>query len=461
MDSGADLGRSASPNHADIWVILGRSVSAEGDTAAEPQTDDPKDKKKRPWESLKWRLWLVFCDCAAALLWMFGLVKLFAVDIDRILVEAAVPSATWLLDYRLIAIPVFAAVVAGLFWRRWTLFFLVYVAAFPVIVVFWKIPAFMVKRRSWTLFMVALNTIANIIRDVRFFLLAGSLAVISAFLIVVATEDYLLVLAALCLAVVFLWSLVHVTVDTFRPSWFLDVHKRAIDGILSFTKSITTPPESVLAKPSDAVLNMAEVTDVVTKMQWTVAVNRGMYFWAYRLQQYRQLQLGLLFNSLAYGSLFVASVLTFGLLNLALLKVDSGQFEYDTYPSSLAMFVYGLSTLVLSDGGGVAARDDVAYLLRFFAGLFGVCFLGIFAVNLFFTWRRDREDSELKDTVRTLRVRARQHEAEFRAWVRVDIEETIRRLTQLGQTGILLFVDRFTGSMPSDFFEEGDEDGIA
>jgi hypothetical protein len=102
------------------------------------------------------------------------------------------------------------------------------------------------------------------------------------------------------------------------------------------------------------------------------------------------------FNILSYVWLFVGSVLAFSLINYALLKISSSEFAFESYPSLIAMIAYGASTLALNESGRVSASGDMAQLLRLTAGFYGLCFLAVVAVNLLFTFGKDREDRALK-----------------------------------------------------------------
>lgn len=121
------------------------------------------------------------------------------------------------------------------------------------------------------------------------------------------------------------------------------------------------------------------------------------------------------------------------------------------------MIVYGLSTLALNDGGGVSAQGDVGYLLRVIAGVFGVLFLGAFFLNFAFTLKGDREEEELRRTVKDLRSRARAHESDIRNAIRVSVDEASNRFFQLGLGSLETVLRYFQRSVPPDFFHVDEE----
>lgn len=115
-----------------------------------------------------------------------------------------------------------------------------------------------------------------------------------------------------------------------------------------------------------------------------------------------------------------------------------------------------MSSLVLSDGGGVAAKGDVADLVRIVAGFYGPLFLAVFLLKLIFSWRQRRDDQSLAATVRALRRRAREQEEQLRADYNVGVDEAVRRLERLRQ-GFYVIVVWLTSLIPADYNTGSDE----
>jgi len=458
MKSAASPGPGVPGEGLDVWSILDRSITQSAQPADRTDEAQPESEAKRepPWKSFTWRVWFWASDIVGLLTWTYVLLKLFVVDIDRVILDATVPSATPILDYRLLFVMAGAAILALLFWRWKTALFLTYVALFPLVVVFWKAPWFVAKRRSWMTFMVALNTVGDLFRNLRYQLVSKSIWIVAAAVILLFSNDYVLAVAAVCLSFLLVWSAMRVMADSLRSSWFLKVQEDLISKIVgsSFMRSLTTLDESDLPTRSDVILSEHQVNSVVSKIQGGAIVNRALYAWAYRLQRYRQSQLTLILNGAAYISLFIGSALTFALLNLALLKIAPGQYDFVEHPSTLAMCAYGISTLFWSSAGGVTASGDVAHLLVISAGLFGPLYLAGVVVNAFFALKREREETALEETVQRLRERARRQEAEFRAGMRVGIQEACDRLNALGKVGMLAFIERLTEGIPPDFLDQ-------
>jgi hypothetical protein len=403
---------------------------------------------------------VLLLDLMGSVVWVYALVKLAIIDIDRILLEAAVPGSAWILDYRALLFLLAVCLTSIFLWRWLALAAIGYVLFFPLVIVFWKVPALIIRRklyRGWLMWMVVFNGLVNFVRNLRYYLVSKSLLIIVVLGILFMSNKYVLIFSAIILLLLLAWAIERILFDTFRTSWFLRVQKRALDTVTSW---ILKPEQrwsaEILAKRDEGTLNSTELQNVASRIQLEIVANQFLYYWAYKLRQYSQSQLSFLFNSFSYGLLFLGSVLVFWLLNLALLKVEPGQFAFDDYPSRIAMLLYSLSSLVLNDGGGVSPQGDLAFILRVIAGFYGIFFLSVFVVNLLFTYRGAREDTELRSTVEDLRERAKAHEAEFRAALQVSFDEACDRLLALGLGTFVMVIRLLKSAVPPDFARDAD-----
>jgi hypothetical protein len=387
---------------------------------------------------------------------------LFVVDIGRIAVDAVWPSMNWLLGYKSLGILLIVFVLAAFFWRWTALLCTLYIAFFPLVVLFWKIPNLVVKLkmyRSWMFWMLLLNGFVVFFRNLRYQLMSKSLAVIAVAVILLTDNRFLLVPAAAVLFLLLLIAAGRVVVDTFQPSWFLRSQKKALELVTSHLIEPSVKWRDDIAAKSDAdVLTAKEIQELSGKIQLGIVATHGLYLWAYKLQQYRERRLAFLFSFSAYAWLLVGVVVSFTLLNTAALKIDAGQYTFDTYPSLLAMTTYSLCTLALNDGGGVSPDGDISYLLRIAAGLFGVLFLGAFVLNLALTLKGTQQEEELRRTVADLRFRAHTHETAISDAIKVSFNEACNRFLQLGLGGMQTVIRYFQESIPPDFFEIDEDD---
>lgn len=439
----------------DIWLVLERGAPANAGTAqpAVTQAANPPKPTTR-WSRLK--RWTVFrfLNALAVVAWLYVFLKLFIFDVDHALVTA-VPLIQPLLDFRVLVFLFLIALIAVFFWHLKALGAVAFVVFYPFVVTFWKVPNLAHKLRldqNWVFWMLLFQGVIAGFRNLRFMLLCATFGLASALVILLFAQTYLLVPASLVLVGLLIWTVARVVTASMRTSSFLTSQKKALDSVASFGERFV----KVELPPRDAggTLTLSEVQALSLAIVVRLVANRALYLWAYKLQQYRQSSLGLLLSLAGYCLLFVGSVFTLGLVNLALLKSDPGQFTFSTFPSALSMMLYGLSSLFRTEGGGVAAGGELAYLLQLIAGIYGPLLLSVFVLSAVITVRGAREDRDLRRTVSELRARARAQEADLTAVLRVGIDEALERMRRLGFAWLLFVYDFFRRNIPADFIDE-------
>lgn len=438
--------------HVDVWDLLERSV--ERTPAANPGSPETTDDTPAATSERKFVWRRRFLDTTAIAAWVYGFLALFVVDPVRAFLDAVAPEVSWLADYRFVVVLALLVWVSIFRWKWFTLGVATYVVTFPLVVLLWKLPRRVFRRKSWTPVMVAVNALALVLRNLRYNVISKSLLVLFAGAILVTESRPVLLASGAGLLVLLGWATARTLRRTFERNWFFRYQESAIDALVgsSFFKNFTTSEvQKVLSTPRDT-LNSNEVAQISTGISMWIIANRAIYFWAYRLREYKQARLTAVFNLASYAWLFLGSASAFGFVNLALYKADPAFYSYGSRPSSLAMIVYGVSTMALNDGAGVTSASALAHILRLAAGLFGVLFLAVVAGDLVLTWRRERDEDALDATVEAFKSRARQQEENLRGLVNVGVDEARRRLQDLG-LGLAGVVAYFTSSMPDDFYD--------
>jgi hypothetical protein len=115
--------------------------------------------------------------------------------------------------------------------------------------------------------------------------------------------------------------------------------------------------------------------------------------------------------------------------------------------------MYSLATLFVQEGGGISAAGDWAFGIQLAAAIAGPVLFLTFILNFLVTYRRERDESELRELVDELKQTAREQDARFQAEWSVGVDEAQRRLDELG-AGMGVVVRWVTSSIPADFFDE-------
>jgi hypothetical protein len=132
-------------------------------------------------------------ESVAIIFWLYVLLKLFVFDVDRFLIAHINPDYIWVSDYRSL---ILIAIVAGsllIVRRRYLLFWFLYIAFYPLILLFVKLSRAVWKRRSWILGFVLLNSAMSIYATFRYKFIFIALFVLSIFLIIKLSNPILLI----------------------------------------------------------------------------------------------------------------------------------------------------------------------------------------------------------------------------------------------------------------------------
>lgn len=447
------------PQPWDIWEALQRHASERDRTSEHQDGDDAADEGANPGTSdgsstsrigiFKW-IWIA--DVLGLLFWIYLLVGLLIVDVDRLIAEQLPGPVAWLFVFKAIPVALVMVIIGLFFWRLWALLFLLYVVMFPLVVLAWKLPYFVYRARSAILVLMGLHGVALMLKEFRYHFITKPLWFLAAAGILFTDSPMLLATGALLVSCLLFWSFWRTIAHALRPNWFLGSQTDLIMGVMnsSAMKQFVRIEDDLKTRDRLTEVEASQVALYVTK---EALLNRALYWWAYQLQQYKASYLTAVFNGAAYFWLILETVAAFWLLNLALLEANAAQYTYGTYPSSIGMLVYSFSTIALNDGAGISSDGNLGHLLRLAAGACGLVLVATFGMGMLVHWRRERDVSSLDETVADLKSRARQHGKEFELELHVGVSEAVKRLEELG-TGMHFLVTRLVSGIPADFLEE-------
>jgi hypothetical protein len=420
--------------------------------AAEEDAAEKKRKRRRL------RRTILILDVVAVLIWTYFFFKLFVVDIDRIALQRLAPWSVSLLGFRfLVWIGILVALVG--FFKHVAWLYLAYIAFFPFIVIFWKIPRLVYRRGSWIFFVGIVNAAADVVQSLRYSVVSKGLALIAAVLALTLHVEWIVFLCSTYLLLLLMWSYWRTLRASFQRSRFLTMQDQAINSIMDSDVVKTWSQLAPEFKRDDVALySQAQVQMFCNGLQNSVILNRGLYFWAYQLEQYRQTVASLVLSLLSWFLLLLATIATLTVANVALYHVDPHQFTAASVPTVLEMTLYSFTSLALNTSAGIESAGDWAVLIRIVAGFLGVVLLLGVLSNVIFSIRKERDSSQIAETVRRIKQRAVAQEEQLRdQYDVVTIEDAITRLQRIS-AGLLGIVTWLTSSLPPGFIEDAQDD---
>ena len=434
-----------------IWRRLELGTSNPNAEAARSQSTPATTPTKAP-ATTRSRRWLYrLLGLMGATLWVYFFLKLFVIDADRILIGTIAPAAIALLDYRFV-VTLGAIVVVVLLARRWP-FYVAYVLFFPAVVLV-KIAIYLVRHRSWALFLGLLQAASSLFADFRYNAVTKSLALIAAIFIVTTSVEWLIWPSGVYIAVLMFWSLWRRVRRLLSAPSFVQMQRRAIRGVMdSAWLGRLTNLSDDLAEGGAEPYSPTERVQVSNTISIAIGVTKALYLWAYQLERYRRrYSPSVVFNMASYTWVFFATVAGFTLLNTALLKVAPEQYSTTGELSPISIVAYSMSTLVFGQAGGIQATGQLAYVLQVAGGVAGIFILTTFLFTLALTFLRERDEVATQALVADLRAEAQQQERRFVDAYAVTVDEGLARLNQLGEAtaGIVMYLARAMPAVPGD-----------
>jgi hypothetical protein len=429
---------------SDIWSKVNYDLIEGGDESTGIVA--PKVEGK-DW-LVRWKRVRAFVDLFASVFWIYAFLQIFVFDVDRALLGLISPGAESLGNYRVL---IFLALLAGaaLVGKRLKpQATILYVLAFPLVVLLWKIPKTLIKTRSWVAFFAVANVVVDVFGSFRYVAVATAAWVFAAVFILATDWDALLIVSMLALMsdlVVSFWRTIRFSI---RPARFLSFQATTIERVVESDRMerIVALSEELQSEDIE-VFNAQQQQTFTSTLANAVLTHRVLGFWAYQLDQYRRSTFSVLFNFASYLGLFLQTLATFSLINYALYKADENSaFTYAAAPSLIDFGRYVLASFGGGEIAAVQSHSDLAGLISIISTLIGLVFLLGLGLTIFFSIRQGRQDEAAKETIDRIHRQGDLLEGKLRGEYGVSIEEAVERLEELqyALVGLITYLSQRT-----------------
>lgn len=386
--------RPAAPRASatEVWdrvdaLLLDERVDAPLPAAVPVQRVRGAARKSRRFKRRMWAL-----DCIAAILWIVSLTKLLVADVDRFLIDSMWPQGVWVLDLRWAVGLMMVALLLVLFRRRTLALTFGYVAAYPAVLLLWKLPKFLLRRRSRSLTFAVANGLAAIVVQARRLVSTVAITTFSVLLIVMSQTNWLIAMGALGLLTTLTWTIVVGMGDLMRSSRFLAAQQMAIEWLLGsgHIERFLTPkhPNKISIKD----WTTADARAYRDAAGATVLVNRVLNFWAYTIDEYRRGPV-VSFAGVGFLVLLLAHIaFTFSFVTAAIFTIDPGQYSYSIAPQWWTFLNYSVTSMYFGEAGALQAVGGFAVVAKLLAGVFGIVVVGTVGTSVVLAQRAARNE---------------------------------------------------------------------
>jgi hypothetical protein len=389
------------------------------------------------------RIFWAGLDLVAVLFWLYAIVKVFVFDVDVYLVTLAGSEFVWLLNYKLLILLGFI-LVAMLVTRSFVLgFAIVYVAVYPFVILFWKLPRFVWKQQSWLFAFAILNAIIGFIRSFKRDFVSGTLFLISAVLILSSRNQYVLYGSSLIIFALVVFAYALAFVRAFKPSAVFQTYTKVFPIIkkgdfLKVDESVRNlPVEAMTAKQLELRTN---------GLQNVVLYNRTCLLISKKLRDYQRSGANVASYILSLVTLLLFAVTSFALINYALYKISPALYQFTYSKESFFAFVYYSTGSMFYAANGlvpVEPLSQIVQLTQFFCALLVLVIL----VTVIFSLRNERYSTQLEEVIGSMEREGQAAEALLLSEFNLGSIDSAIDALQKAKAGMIGFIIYLTNSL--------------
>lgn len=396
-----------------------------------------------PRYTLRQRVGWLCLDAVAIFFWAYALIKLFVFDIDVYLLGLVAPHWGWVLNYKfpillgLIAIAMLAtkSLVLGLS--------TLYVVFFPLVILIWKIPKFVLQQKSWLLaFSIVNGTIAFFYSFRRDFILA-TFFLISTILIITTSNFFVLGGAASVLIAISVFAYFMAFRKALKPSAIFQVYTKLFTSVRSW-KSLQLD-ESLRDLPATKFTEK-QIELRTSSLENIVLFNRACLFVSKKLRNYQRSGMNVISYVFGLVFLLVITVVNFGFVNYAIFKVDPHLYQFTYSHSSLFAFIYYSAGSMFYAANGlvpVGLVSQAVQLLQFFCGVLLIVIL----ITVIVTLRNEKYSFELEQVIATVEKEGRAAEDVLRSDYNYDSIDAAIGALEKAKTNMVAVIVYLTNNL--------------
>lgn len=387
-----------------IWERIFSLVDSE--PAPEPSIDTQKELPKRRRgaarkRSRRRRLRRTL-DAAGFVFWLLVLARITTGSLDRDIIHRLAPSAAWVTDAPwIVLLFLFAALL--LMVRLTTLSIsLAYVAAFPAVVLFWKVPRLLAKHRKTVPLIALISFALSVLGRAKHFVLAFACATLAALLVLIGSNVWTVGIGMVIMLMTLLWSLAKSVVDFLKPAPFLRAQEQSIRWLLRtrFIRQFTSP-----LKPNQLQLKQWKLEDAKKYRDsagYNLLVDQGLRWWQKLIVESKNGPGVTLSSALLFVIMVAEVVAAFAFINYGAFKLRPDQFGFTVHPDGYTLTYYAVVAAYFGEISGLVPTGPLAIAVKLANGIVGS--LGVLTIigSLILAYRAARADASATQAIASL-----------------------------------------------------------
>lgn len=388
---------------------------------------------------------VIIREVVALLFWIYVPVKLFMFDIDVFLANKFLPNYTWLLDFKFFILIGTIAAIWLITKNRHILSWSLYIFFYPLIVLFWKIPSFIFKQKSWIFAFAFINAAISFFKSIKYNFIIAALYLVSLTMIFGFSSEKLLWPAILILFIILLIIYIHRFILIFKPSSIFQLYIRIFSGIRKHGTSsfaLFALDEGIKDLPV-VNLDQKQIEKRTINLQTSVLFNRICLFAAKKLRDYQNVGLNVISYVLTILLLIILTIFSFAVINSGLFKINSDFFSFSAIPSFFTFFYYSFNNLLFNSIKEIISVMPISQTASMIESFFALFLIVIF-ISLLLSVRSQRHTEELNEVIKGIEAEGTKMEGFIKNEYKVNsIEDAMAELEKL-KAGLIGFIYKIT-----------------
>ncbi len=391
------------------------------------------------------RVFAVIKEIIAILFWFYVLAKIFVFDIDVFLVNKYLLDYVWLLNFKFFILIGAIAIIWLITKNKYILSWSLYIFFYPVIVLFWKIPFFVFKQKSWIFAFALINAVISFLKSIKYNFIIAALFLSSLAIIFGFSNKKLLWLAIIVLFIILAIIYIHRFISVFKPSSIFQVHIKIFSGIRKHGTSSFTLDESLKNLPVEN-FDQKQLEKWSANLQTSVLFNRICLFTAKKLRDYQNSGLNIISYILIILLLIIITNFSFAVINLGLFKINSDFFSFSTAPSFFTFFYYSFNNLFSNSIKEIAPVMPISQTASMTESFFALFLVAIF-ISLLLSVKSQRHAEELNEAIKGIEAQGTEMEGFIKDEYKINsIEDAMAELDKL-KASLAKFIYKITESI--------------
>lgn len=341
-------------------------------------------------------------ECLFSVTWLYILIKIFIVDVERYVFNRFHFEGEWVLNFRFFML----FVVGSLLWislGNWSfLLNLSHFILYPFQWLFWRIPIFLFWRvpklfhhqKRYVALFAYVNYLINVIWDLKKNLLTLSSFILAVVFVIYSSNQALLSISLLTFVVILLAHLYRRFNQAYSP---VEIFTLNVEVLNAGNASRLMLPESLLLQESQIKSGSDLEKTRITNIEKLIFLEALLGFAKAELRSFlsRRTYMKVFAAKIALTMVLVIFLIT--LINICLFKISPGSFLINSDSSFFEFLNYSIYS-IMPDGTDIQAKSFLAKIVRLFSSFVGI-FILVILITVFFSVGGDKYKEDINGVI--------------------------------------------------------------